>query len=47
VLRKDDNEWVKKCVDYKDESVPTGRPKITWKKIVEVDIQERKEKNTV
>jgi len=29
VLRKDENDWVKKCIDYEVEGVrPRGRPKI-------------------
>jgi len=37
VLRKDDNEWVKKCMDFVVEGVMPrgrGRPKRTWKEIV-------------
>ena len=36
VLRKDDSEWVKKCVDFVVEGVrPRGRSKRTWKEVVE------------
>jgi len=36
VLRKDDRVWVKKCMDLVVEGVgPRGRPKRTWKEIVE------------
>ena len=32
VLRKEDNDWVKKCMEYEVESPrPRGRPKRTWK----------------
>jgi len=37
-LRKDKNDWVKKCVDYEVEGVrPRGRPKKTWSEIIEED----------
>ena len=33
VLRKDDEDWVKKCMEHEVEgSRPRGRPKKTWKK---------------
>jgi len=36
VLQKEDNDWVKKCVEYEvDSARPRGRPKKTWRKIVE------------
>ena len=36
VLRKEDNDWVKKCMEYKVEGArPRGRPKKTWREIVE------------
>jgi len=32
VLRKEDNDWVKKCMEYEVEgAMPRGRPKKTWK----------------
>ena len=35
VLRKDDDDWVKKCMEYEVEgSRPRGRPKRTWKEVV-------------
>jgi len=38
VLRKGDNDWVKKCMEYKVEGTrPRGRPKKTWREIVEKD----------
>ena len=43
VLRKDDNDWVKKCMQYEVEGArPRGRPKKTWRDIVEKDCQARK-----
>jgi len=34
VLRKDDDDWVKKCTEYEVEgSRPRGRPKKTWKEV--------------
>ena len=34
VLRKDDNDWVKKCMEYKVlGSIPRGRPIRTWLEI--------------
>jgi len=40
VLGKEDNDWVKKCMEYEVESVrPRGRPKKTWREIVEKDCQ--------
>jgi len=38
VLQKEDNDWVKKCMQYEVEGArPRGRPKNTWRKIVEKD----------
>jgi len=32
VLRKEDNDWVKKCMEYEVEGARTrGRPKKTWR----------------
>ena len=43
VLRKDDDDWVKKCMEYEVEgSRPRGRPKRTWKEVVREDCQARK-----
>jgi len=43
VLQKEDNDWVKKYMDYKVEGArPRGRPKKTWREIVEKDCQARK-----
>jgi len=38
LLRKDDSEWVKKCVDFTVKGARCrGRPKRTWKEVVEGD----------
>jgi len=43
VLRKDDDGWVKKCMEYGvGGSRPRGRPKRTWKEVVREDCQARK-----
>ena len=43
VLRKEDNDWMKKCMEYEMEgSRPRGRPKKTWREIVEKDCQAHK-----
>jgi len=43
VLRKDDDDWVKKCMEYEVEgSRPRGRPNRTWKEVVREDCQARK-----
>jgi len=43
VLRKDDDDWVKKCIEHEVEcSRPRGRPKKTWKEVVREDCQARK-----
>ena len=43
VLRKDDDDWVKKCMEPEVEgSRPRGRPKKTWKEVVREDCQARK-----
>ena len=40
VLRIDDDDWVKKCMEYEVEgSRPRGRPKKTWKEVVREDCQ--------
>jgi len=32
VLRKEDNDWMKECMEYEVEGArPRGRPKITWR----------------
>ena len=43
VLRKEDNDWVKKCMGYEVEGAfARGRPKKTWREIVKRDCQARK-----
>ena len=38
VLRKEDNDWVKKCMQYEVKGTrPRGGPKKTWREIVEKD----------
>jgi len=40
VLQKEDNDWMKKCMEYEVEGArPRGRPKKTWREIVEKDCQ--------
>jgi len=42
VLQKEDTDWVKKCMEYEVlGSRPRGRPKRTWKKVVQKDCQAR------
>ena len=42
VLRKDYNDWVKKCMEYEVVgSRPRGRPKRTWLEVVQRDCQVR------
>jgi len=43
VLRKEDDDWVKKCMEYEVEgSRPRGRPKRTWRQVVREHCQARK-----
>ena len=43
MLQNEDNDWVKKCMEYEVEGDrPRGRPKKTWTEIVEKDCQARK-----
>ena len=38
VLLKEDNDWVKKCMEYEVEGArPRGRPKKTWTELVQKD----------
>jgi len=40
VLRKEDIDWVKKCMEYEVEgSRSRGRPKRTWKEVMQKDCQ--------
>jgi len=42
VLRKEYTDWVKKCIEYEVEgSRPRGRPKRTWREVVQKDCQAR------
>jgi len=42
VLRKEDTDWVKKRMEYEAEgSRPRGRPKRTWREVVQKDCQAR------
>jgi len=42
VLQNEDNDWVKKCMEHEVESARTrGRPKKTWREIVEKNCQVR------
>jgi len=43
VLRKDDDDWVKKCMEYEVEGPrPRGRPKRTWREVVKEECQAHK-----
>jgi len=43
VLQTENNDWVKKCMEYEVEGArPRGRPKRTWKEAVQKDCQARK-----
>ena len=43
VLQKEDDDWVKKCMEYEAQGPrPRGRPKRTWREVVRVDCQARK-----
>ena len=38
MLQKEDKDWLKKCMEYEMEGArPRGRPKKTWREIVEKD----------
>jgi len=40
VLQKEDTDWVKKCMEYEVKgSRPRGRPKRTWREVVQKDCQ--------
>jgi len=42
MLQKEDSDWVKKCLEYEVEGAgPRGRPKKTWREIVEKDCRAR------
>ena len=41
VMRKGDEDWVKKCMEYRVEGrIPVGRPRRTWLESVEADMTE-------
>jgi len=43
VLQKEDNDWVKKCMEYEVEGArPRRRPKKSWREFVEKECQARK-----
>ena len=43
VLRKEDDDWVKKSMEYEVQGPrPRGRPKRTWREVVKEDCQARK-----
>jgi len=43
VLRKEDNDWVKKCIEYEVEGPrPRGRPWRTCREVVKEDCQAQK-----
>jgi len=43
VLRKEDDDWLKKCMEYEVEGPrPRGRLKRTWREVVREDCQARK-----
>ena len=40
-MRKDDEDWVKKCMEYRvDGRGPVGRPRKTWLESIEADMAE-------
>ena len=42
VLQKEDNDWVKKCMEHEVEgSIPRGTPRRTWREVVQKDCQTR------
>jgi len=43
VLQKEDNDWMKKCMDFEVEgAIPRGRPKRTWREVVQKHFQSHK-----
>ena len=43
MLRKEDDDWVKKCMEYEVEGPRLrGRPQRTWREVLEKDCQARK-----
>ena len=42
MLQKEDTDWVKKCMEYEVEGSRTrGRPKKTWREVVQKNCQAR------
>ena len=42
MLQKEDNDWVKKFMEYEmEDSRSRGRPKRTWREVVQKDCQAR------
>jgi len=42
VLRKEDTDWVKTCMEYEvEDSRPRGRPKRMWREVVQKDCRTR------
>jgi len=40
VLQKEDSDWAKKCMEYEEEGARArGRPKRTWREVVQNDCQ--------
>ena len=47
VMRKGDEDWVKKCMEYRVEGRrPVGRPRKTWLESVEADMAELEQTNS-
>jgi len=43
VLQKEDNDWLKKCMEYEVEGArPRGGPWRTWREVVQKDCREHK-----
>jgi len=42
LLRKEDDDWVKKCMEYEVEGPRPRRPKRIWREVVKEDCQSRK-----
>ena len=42
VLRIDEDDWLKKCMNFEVEGIKgRGRPKMTWSEVIEKDMRER------
>jgi len=42
MMKKDDDDWVKKCMEYEVEGPRPRGPKRTWREVVREDCQARK-----